>query len=165
LSSAEDAYRQYRDRIYRFLRVRLPPHGDAEDLTQRVFLDALEALEKEAAPPASMLGWLYAVARRRLIDEIRRGSRSASPPTAGLSAAAPSYGLEVAAAVRSALAALPEGQRQVVAMRLLRGLPFAEIADALQISEPAAKMRFRRGLESVRRSLIEAGLADGSDDE
>lgn len=156
MSSVEDAYREYRDRIHRFVRARIPPHADADDITQRVFLDALEA---EGAEPASILGWLYTVARRRLVDELRRESRSAARETASDARVDPSYGPAVAAGIGDALAALPEAQRRVLVLRLLRGCSFAEIGRTLGISEPAAKMRFRRGLESVRRSLREAGIA------
>ncbi|MDH5282240.1 MAG: RNA polymerase sigma factor [Thermoleophilia bacterium] len=159
MSSAEDAYRQHRSRIYRFFRSRLQSDDDAEDLTQRVFLDAVIALSEGRNPPDSIVGWLYAVAQRRLVDELRRRSR-----TAGHSAAwepsteAMTYGPSVAAALDAAIAALPESQRSVVVLRLLRGLSFGEISAELNTSEAAVKMRFARGIETVRQQLIDQGL-------
>src|SRR4029078_5695446 len=73
---AEDAYRRYRTRIYRYLLGRTGSHHDAEDLTQRVFVDALTALSSADTTPESVLHWLYAVAQRRLVDEYRRRGRS-----------------------------------------------------------------------------------------
>ena len=52
---AEDAYRRYRYRIYRFFLVRTGSHHDAEDLTQRVFVDALTALSSTDTTPDSVL--------------------------------------------------------------------------------------------------------------
>jgi RNA polymerase sigma-70 factor (ECF subfamily) len=163
VSSAEDAYRQHRGRIYRFFRSRVASHDDAEDLTQRVFLDAVVALSEGKPAPDSVLGWLYAVAQRRLVDEIRRRNRAAtvamqaSPPTRGAD-----YGSDVTGHLARALANLPDTQRRVVALRLLRGVPFSEISTEIGISEAAAKMRFTRGIQQVRRHLIESGL-DGRD--
>jgi DNA-directed RNA polymerase specialized sigma24 family protein len=61
-----------------------------------------------------------------------------------------------AAPGRAAIAALPETQRTVVVMKLLRGLSFAEIAGHVGTSEGACKMRFARGLEALRERLGDA---------
>jgi RNA polymerase sigma-70 factor (ECF subfamily) len=70
-----------------------------------------------------------------------------------LAPAETAYGPDVAAALRGAIAALPETQRAVVVMKLLRGLSFAEIADRVGTSEAACKMRFARGVEALRDRL------------
>ena len=55
---------------------RLRSHGDAEELTQQTFADAAAALAR-GAPPRSMRPWLFSVAERRLVDELRRrGARA-----------------------------------------------------------------------------------------
>lgn len=158
MNSAEDAYRQHRDRIYRFFRRRLGSHHDAEDLTQRVFLDAIAALSDAPVPPDSVLAWLYTVAQRRLVDEIRRRGRTADLPARELSARDAPYGADVATALTTAIANLPETQRRVVVLRLLRGASFKEISAELNTSEAAVKMRFARGIRAVREHLIQAGL-------
>jgi DNA-directed RNA polymerase specialized sigma24 family protein len=43
-------------------------------------------------------------------------------------------------------------------LKLLQGVSFAEIARRVGASEAACKMRFARGLESVRDELQKAGL-------
>jgi RNA polymerase sigma-70 factor (ECF subfamily) len=68
------------------------------------------------------------------------------------------YGADVAAALRDALERLPEGQRQVVVLKLLRGASFAEIGVALDVSADAAKMRFVRALEALRSTLEQEGV-------
>lgn len=157
--SAEDAYREHRGRIYRFFRQRVGDHHDAEDLTQRVFLDAVTALSETSTPPDSILGWLYTIAQRRLVDEIRRRGRTGNPPTESqLSRRSDQYGPDVARALTAAIANLPDGQRRVVALRLLRGASFREISVELQISEAAVKMRFARGINAVREHLAREGL-------
>ena len=149
---AEDAYRRYRTRIYRFLLQRTGSHHDAEDLTQRVFVDALHALSNTDTTPDSVLHWLYAVAQRRLVDEFRRRSRKPEDavPTPEFE---PTYGDQVSSSLSRALATLTPEQRTVVVLRLLRGLTFPEIADLTGISEDACKMRFSRALVVVRSAL------------
>jgi DNA-directed RNA polymerase specialized sigma24 family protein len=64
----------------------------------------------------------------------------------------------VAGALRDALAALPGGQLQVVLLKLVRGLTFAEIGAEVGLTEAAAKMRFVRALEQLRADLSERGI-------
>ena len=151
---AEDAYRRYRYRIYRFFLVRTGSHHDAEDLTQRVFVDALTALSSADTTPDSVLHWLYAVAQRRLVDEYRRRGRSIDDAIP-MSRLEPTYGDDVSSSLATALATLTAEQRTVVVLRLLRGLSFPEIADLTGVSEDACKMRFSRALGAIRIALHE----------
>jgi DNA-directed RNA polymerase specialized sigma24 family protein len=68
------------------------------------------------------------------------------------------YGPDVAATLRTALVRLPEGQRQFVVLKLLRGARFAEIGETLGLTEAAAKMRFVRALEALRTELEREGV-------
>lgn len=106
----------------------------------------------------SVLGWLYTVARRRLVDHLRRQvlrtGTLAELETARVAAVEETeYGPRVAAAIAAAVARLPERQREVVVMALLEGRSFAEIARRVGASEGACKMRFARGLETLRDDL------------
>ena len=162
-SRSEEAFRRHYVHVFRYLRRRLPSHEEAEDLTQAVFADAAARLESFQAGETPVLAWLYTVAQRRLVDRPRalaRGESLAELAAERLHAVGPSgYGGDVAAALRDALAGLPEKQRQVVVMKLLNGLSFAEIAERVGATEAACKMRFARGLEAVRTQLEQAGLA------
>jgi DNA-directed RNA polymerase specialized sigma24 family protein len=106
---------------------------------------------------------LYWLTHPRLAPPPRRRSRRREVADETLLelvvAPAPDYGGEVAAALERGLRALPLLQRQVVAMKLVRGMSFAEIADATHSSEGACRMRFLRGLEQLRDLLEQEGLA------
>jgi DNA-directed RNA polymerase specialized sigma24 family protein len=54
---------------------------------------------------------------------------------------------------------LPEAQREVAVLKLVRGARFAEIGEMLGVSEGAAKMRFVRALEALRLELEQEGVA------
>jgi RNA polymerase sigma-70 factor, ECF subfamily len=156
---AEGAFRRHYQQVYSYLRRRRirDPHR-AEELTQDVFAAAAAGLPdpQEGDPP--VLAWLYTVARRRFVDETRVQRRE---PRVDLPEARSSsyYGPFVAQALREALGALPGGQRQVIVLKLLRGLTFVEIGREVGLTEAAAKMRFRRALEALREELIERGLS------
>ena len=153
---AERAFRRHYGNVYRYVRRRTRDHDHAKELTQQVFADAAASLRDDGSPT---LAWLYTVAKRRFIDEARREATArafaiAAVPEAGTR----EYGSDVAHALSVALSRLPEAQRQVAVLKLVRGARFAEIGEVLGVSEAAAKMRFVRALESLRTELEQEGV-------
>ena len=157
-STAERAFRDHYDDVYRYLFRRTHDRDRAEDLTQRVFVDAAAALHDRPGDPP-LLAWLYRVAQRRFIDDVRRraSAESALRNLPRIEEAPPQYGSQIAAALREAIGVLPREQREVVVARLFQDRPFAEIAKRSKASEAAVKMRFARGIASVRDSLSASG--------
>lgn len=156
---AESARSHYSD-VFRFVRSRVSSRADAEDVAQEAFLSAAEALARSAATAPPSLGWLYTVARRRLIDEARRRRVETVPLelVRDAQSRADEYGGRVAGVLVAALATLAETQRTVVVLRLLEGRSFAEIGGALGASEAACRVRFMRGLEQLRVEFEKEGL-------
>ncbi|MHB8470179.1 MAG: RNA polymerase sigma factor [Gaiellaceae bacterium] len=160
---AETAFRRYYGDVYRFLLRRTADPGEAEELSQRVFADAAAAARQLEQDDRPLLPWLLAVAHRRWVDELRRRHRQqGAVETLGVGIDT-EHGLvseaDLQGAIRQALDSLPFEQRQVVLRRLLYGQRFSEIAGAVDTSEGAVKMRFRRGLELLRERLREEGYA------
>jgi RNA polymerase sigma-70 factor, ECF subfamily len=155
--AAEGAFRRHYGHVYGYFRRRVSDPGRAEELTQDVFAAAASSLPTERPGDPPVLVWLYAVARRRFADEARRRGRerrlAGVLPTRSRSDYTP-----IAGALREALAALPGGQLQVVLLKLVRGLTFAEIGAEVGLTEAAAKMRFVRALEQLRAELSERGI-------
>lgn len=152
---AERAFRRHYGQVYRFVRRRTADHHRAEELTQQVFADAAASLRESSSPT---LAWLYTVAKRRFADEVRRSVRGDTLAVAAAPAEAREYGRDVTVSLRDAVARLPQGQRDVVVLKLLRGARFAEIGRLLGVSEEAAKMRFVRALEALRAELEQEGI-------
>lgn len=151
-----EAYRRHGDRIYRFFLRRFGDHHEAEDLAQRVFADAVVTLAK--SKPDSELGWLYAVAERRFVDELRRRRRANSlPPDVGRPLEV-NYDGAAAQAIKRAMQRLEPPAREVVVMKLFEDRSYAEIAERLGITEAAAKMRLSRALRSLRTLLVDEGV-------
>jgi RNA polymerase sigma factor (sigma-70 family) len=149
---AEAAFRRHYGDVYRYLRRRTRNHHEAEELTQRVFADAAASLDGAETP----LAWLYSVARRRFADEARRAGRTVE--LGDLPAAELVHGPATARALRVALAQLPDAERTVIVAKLLEGRPFAEIARRANATEAACKMRFLRGLRTLRTLLEQEGV-------
>jgi RNA polymerase sigma factor (sigma-70 family) len=158
--SVEAAFLAHRDDVYRYLLRRTSDPWLAEDLTQDVFAAAVKAAPSVAADQP-LLPWLYAVARRRLADELRaRGRRPAAVSLEQADEVAdsrPRLSARAVGALVSAVKSLPPSQRRVVVLRLFEGRTFAEIAVLLATSEVACRMRLERAL-SVLETV--AGVLD-----
>lgn len=154
------AFREHRDEVFHYLLRRTGNALEAEELTQQVFADAAAALHHE--PPNTVIAWLYTLAERRFIDELRRRRRASSSAldADAIEALAPTveHVQQARQALVDAVAALPPDQRQVVVMKLFRGYNFSEIGMALGASEAACKMRFSRAVRAIRAALVEQGL-------
>ena len=170
----EDAFEQiidlHADRVYGALRRFGLAPGDAEDVTQEVFLRAWRGLGRFEGR-ARLSTWLYRIAfnegRRRLG---RREPAVVRPDSKGadllaMLADAPQRGpgaqaldREFEATLERALRQLPADWRAAVVLRDLEGLSTREAAGALGIREAAFKRRLHRGRMQLR-ALLEPYLA------
>jgi RNA polymerase sigma factor (sigma-70 family) len=146
-------------RVYGFLAYRLEDRGAAEDLTQLTFERAMRAYGRFDPRRASESTWLLAIARNALIDHRRRGSRVSSEPLDEgllLSVPGPEDAVTAGADLRDALAALPERDREVVALRYGGEMSGAEIAELLELSVANVHQILSRSLRKLREALTPA---------
>ena len=124
--------------------------ADAEDLYQDTFLAAFRAWP----PPrrGNERAWLYKIATNRAIDRERR-SRRIVASTDDLALAAPERDDVTLADLAVAIRTLPVGQRAAFALRKVQGLPYEEIAVALECSEEAARARVSEALKKVKAAV------------
>jgi len=156
-----ELYERYVDRIYAYLLYRTGSPPDAEDLTQRVFSQALAAVAGHDPTGGSAGGWLFTIAHNLLANYHRTRSRR---PAARLEAAGDTVdpampileGLEAeedARAVRRAMERLSPERQHLLLLKYVVGLPNAEIGRSLGKSEGAIKSLLRRTLGALRREL------------
>jgi RNA polymerase sigma-70 factor (ECF subfamily) len=182
-SAVEQLLARHRDRLRRMVAVRmddrLAARVDPSDVVQETLAMAAQRLsEYLRQPPLPFYPWLRQIACNRLADLCRRhiqvSKRSVRrEERLGLSdasairladrvAARGSSPLkhllreELRARVRAALAALATADREILILRHLEQLSFAESAAVLGITETAAKQRHVRALRRIRRLLDDA---------
>jgi RNA polymerase sigma-70 factor (ECF subfamily) len=99
--------------------------------------------------------WLYAIATNAARDFFRRRKNEVLEAEPAMNEtvepAMADPGLE--RAVKRALTALPEDQREAIVLHRFEGLSFAEVAEAVGASEAAVRVRAHRGYEKLRVSL------------
>jgi RNA polymerase sigma-70 factor (ECF subfamily) len=157
-------YRRYLPRVYRYLRARAPVLEDAADLTQQVFLQALDALPSYRPSGAPFAAWLFRIARHVAIDADRR-RRPALDVAALPEALHPADDREPEAIIlrREALAHLgallrrldPE-KRELLALRFGAGLSATEIAAVVGKRPEAVKKQLTRILHALKEQYREA---------
>jgi RNA polymerase sigma-70 factor (ECF subfamily) len=150
---------EYFGPIYRFIASRVNSPSDAEDLTQLVFVKALEALPRYEARGIPFGGWLFKLARNAIIDQIRT-RRDHLPLVTAVTRATEEAGPEAMATLRDdleqvgrALADLTDDQREVIELRFFAGLSVYEAAAAMGRQEGTIRGLQFRAIASLRRSL------------
>ncbi len=157
----------YHVAIYRYVASRVRQPAEAEDLTQSVFVKALEALPRYEARGIPFAGWLFRLARNAVIDFVRtRRDHLDLDVLAGQTDGEPEPVETVMTrvdieAVRRALAGLTDEQREVIALRFFAGLSSKEAADAMGKQEGTIRGLQFRALLALRRQL---GLDPEGDD-
>jgi RNA polymerase sigma-70 factor (ECF subfamily) len=119
----------------------------AEDLTQDAFVKAYRALPN-TRPDLAFKAWLYRIATNTAISHLRRRKLIRWVPFLGTQDYASNESIERSVGrkhdVEQALHLLPEHYAAVLVLRHYQGLSLAETADALGITENAAKLRLFR---------------------
>ena len=162
-------------RILAYLTGLVGDRSTAEDLLQQTFMK-LHQSRSAYVRGANPVPWLYTIAHRACLDEIRRRKRarvrlsfdgnlphepavditgSAEPGSAGTDEQAIAQGV-------AALATLPEPQRQAVLLIKIHGHSTAEAASILGTTVGAIKVRAHRGYVALRRKLAGAASQDSA---
>jgi RNA polymerase sigma-70 factor, ECF subfamily len=143
-------------RLRRFARnLTRNPH-DADDVVQIAVERALTRLDQWRSD-ARRDSWLFKIVRNAWIDELRsRGRRDKVflAEEAGVNIGADSMERETELlSVQSAMARLPEDQREAVSLVLVEGLPYREAAEVLDVPIGTLTSRLARGREALQALL------------
>ncbi|MFE2168969.1 sigma-70 family RNA polymerase sigma factor [Streptomyces sp. NPDC059447] len=135
----------------------------AEDLTQDVFLRALAALPRFEGR-SSARTWLLSIARRTVVDSVRRAAaRPRLSDRHDWQAAAEQsqpYGLpgfDDGVALAELLAAVPAERREAFVLTQLLGLPYAEAAVAVGCPIGTVRSRVARARTTLIALLTDTG--------
>jgi RNA polymerase sigma-70 factor (ECF subfamily) len=157
-------YRRYLARVYRYLRAHVGSDDEAADLTQQVFLKALDALPRYRPRGTPFAAWLFQIARHTVTDAYRRRRPTvawealpeALHPLAEQEPEAAALRLEALAQLGALLARLDASKRELLALRFAAGLTAPEIAKVVGKSPAAVKKQLFRTMQMLKEQYREA---------
>ena len=166
-TAVAELYDRHSRMIYSLILRILRAPADAEDVLQEVFVRVWtrgETYDERLGSPAA---WLARIARNRAIDRFRsKRSRpeiepvSETPTFDTMPSTNPADNPEAltveiatAGAIREAIAALPEGQRTLIAAAFFEGYTHQELASRFGVPLGTVKTRIRTGLIAMRERL------------
>lgn len=153
--------------LLRVLRHQLRRPEDARDLVQQTFLQ-LHRSRKDFRDGAQLRPWLFTIAMNLKREYFRRAGRRPESALELDGRTDPAVGprgherLEATDELGYALRALPEEQREVIALHWLAGIPLPDVAQMVGASLSAVKVRAHRGYAAMRRVLGEPGNPEGT---
>ena len=164
----DELVERYSSLVWSLLTRFLGQKGAREDLVQEAFLRVIKARDRYK-PSARFSTYLYRIVYHLAVNETQRrrslvsldqpsGEREESTVGEALPGETPepSADLEredVVAAVRAAVAALPESQRMALILAKYHDTPYVEIAEILDSTEKAIKSLVHRARENLREQL------------
>ncbi len=163
LAGDEDAYallvRRYKDALYRYAERMTGRPDDAADVVQQAFIKGYQSLDR-CRDPERVGGWLFRIAVNLCKDQLKgRARREVSLETTAPIRATrdlPEEGAEraeIREEIYRALQALSDEQREAFVLKHVEGWSYDEMAEKLEVSVPALKMRVHRAREQLQGLL------------
>lgn len=149
------------DAVYRFVRNTLRDEARADDVHQRIFIEAYRDLPRFAGR-STLRTWLFAIARYRVIDALkvrmREAGRAADSDSVDAPDPRPSPGEQIDdVRLREALARcleqLGEHIRTAVLLRFQQGFSFEEMSDIMREKPGTLQARVSRALPLLRECI------------
>jgi RNA polymerase sigma-70 factor (ECF subfamily) len=166
-----DIYRAYQPRLLRYLRVQEP--GMAEDLAADVWLAVARGMDQFVGDEAGFRGWIFTIARHRLIEHRRRQARRRTEPlpTERLDRAVehgaggdPAWlvieQLGAQQTIEALVADLAPDQAEAILLRVLGGFDVAEVSRIMGRSPGNVRVMCHRALKRLATRMSEEALAE-----
>jgi RNA polymerase sigma-70 factor (ECF subfamily) len=152
-------YHRYFDRVYAYVRARTATEDDAADLTQQVFLHALDALPRyRGARRDSFAAWLFRIARNVVTDAYRRRRATitwdlvpeALQPATEHDLDEHILRREARERLRTLFETLDPAARELLVLRFVARLSIADIAAVIGKKEDATQKKLSRLIHTLK---------------
>jgi RNA polymerase sigma-70 factor (ECF subfamily) len=155
-----ELYEAHFDRVYRYVAIRIGDQVEAQDMTQQVFLNALQSISSFNWKGIPFSAWLFRIAHNQIVDYLRKKSKQAGAPldeSLVKDDSDPQQMVEFSLnieQVRLATTQLTEAQREVISLRFAGGLSIAEVAKIMGKSQGAVKTLQHSAIVALRKILL-----------
>ena len=154
-------YEKHFDRIYRYVYLRLGNKTETEDLTQEVFIRALEAISSYKWRSSPFAAWLYRIAHNQVIDYFRKHGKVEKVPleddTVLIGKSDPAFTAENELEIErmiDGISRLTPAQRDVISLRFGAQLSITEAARTLGKNEGTVKALQYNGIIALKKMLL-----------
>jgi RNA polymerase sigma-70 factor (ECF subfamily) len=148
--------RRYKDVLYRYAERMTGRPDEAEDIVQKAFIKGFRSLDR-CRDPEKVGGWLFRIAVNLCKDQLKSSRRrELSLETADAVASATgnpdreAERSETREMIYLALQNLSPDQREAFVLKHVEGWSYEEMAERLDVSVPALKMRVHRAREQLQ---------------
>jgi RNA polymerase sigma-70 factor (ECF subfamily) len=152
-------YEENFDKIYRYISIKIGDRTEAEDMTQQVFLNAIQSIGSYKSKGMPFSSWLYRIAHNQVVDHLRKKSKRLTVPLdENLPAKGedPRRSIEQKIEIEEIVAAakgLTRAQQEVISLRFAGELSVAECAKTMGKSEGAVKALQHSAILALRKAL------------
>jgi len=151
-------YEEHFDKIYRYVTLKIGNATEAEDMTQQVFLNALQSISSFKWKGIPFSAWLFRIAHNQVVDYFRSKKRTTVPLDESLASNNnnPQLVVEQKLDIEQLLLAtkqLTDAQREVISLRFAGELSIAQVAKAMGKRQGAVKALQHSAIVALRKTL------------
>lgn len=152
-------YEENFDKIYRYVAIKVGNRMEAEDITQQVFVKALQSVSTYKWQGTPFSAWLFRIAHNQIVDYLRVKTRQATVPLEEWvpdNSCDPQKSAEHNCTMEELAVATKEltpAQQEVISLRFAGGLSIAEVAKTMGKSEGAIKALQHSAIVALRKVL------------
>lgn len=151
-------YEGHFDKIYRYVTFKIGNETEAEDMTQQVFLNALQSISSFKWKGIPFSAWLFRIAHNQVVDYFRKKKQATVPLDESLASNDdnPQSVVEQKLDIEQLILAtkqLTGAQREVISLRFAGELPIAQVAKAMGKSQGAVKALQHSAIVALRKTL------------
>lgn len=149
----EKAIGEWQESLFRFAFYRTGSLADAQDIVQNVFLKLYDS-SIDLSTVSSVRSYLYRSVANASLNYHRNKRPTVAPESVALQAEDNDDGwIGEYERISGLLDSLPAEQAEVIRMRCIAGLAFAEIAEVIDIPVTTAKSRFKYGIDKLKSKI------------
>ena len=148
-------YEKYRVAVY-YTALRVTRSKEAaEDVMQSVFIELMDACEKNGRIPDEVGGWLVKLAKYRSLDHVRGESRCVPAELPEAKTGDPAENAERSLLINQALDTLSDEEREIFDLKVLGGFKHKEIAQIVSSNPSTVRWQYAQIVKKLKPLLAD----------